>query len=220
MKKAFTLMELLVVVLILGLLATIAVGVFTSQVERARYAAARTTISAIELAATRYQLDLGEFPPSGSQTPSPGPDSPFQGNGLLYLVLTRSINGNTSEPASARWQGPYIDVKKLNLGDINGIPVDDVTTGTPTTALLPGDIHILDPWGTPYRYVRSSGSADDNYTVNAATELPVTNPFAATDVYYNPTTFQVASKGRNVQTPLANTGQFGTQEDDVNNFGF
>ncbi len=219
MKKAFTLMELLVVVLILGLLATIAVGVFTSQVERARYAAARTTIAAIELASTRYQLDVGEFPPSGSFTPSPGPDSPVQGNGNLYLALTRSVNGNTSEPASARWQGPYIDVKKLNLGDIDGMPVDDLTTG-PTNILLAGDIQILDPWGTPYRYVRSGGSAADNYTINDATKLPPSNPFAATDIYYNPTTFQVSSKGRNAQTPLANTGQFGTEEDDVNNFGF
>lgn len=219
MKKAFTLMELLVVVLILGLLATIAVGVFTSQVERARYAAARTTIAAIELATTRYQLDVGEFPPSGSQTASDFPDSPpFEGNGFLYLVLTRSINGNTSEPASARWQGPYIDVKKLNLGDINGMPIDDLSTGTPV--LTSGDIQILDPWGTPYRYVRSAGSDDDNYTVNAATRLPLSNPFAATDIFYNPTTFQVSSKGRNGTTPLAITGEFGTEEDDVNNFGF
>lgn len=218
MKKAFTLMELLVVVLILGLLATIAVGVFTTQVERARYAAARTTIAAIELATTRYQLDIGEFPPSGSATPSATPDSAFEGNGFLYLALTRSMNGNTSSPASARWQGPYIDVKKLNLGDIDGFPIDVATSGP--TPLLIGDIQILDPWSTPYRYVRSNGSADDNYTVNSATELPPGNPFAATDIYYNPTTYQVASKGRNGQTPPAVSGQFGTEEDDVNNFGF
>ena len=148
MKKAFTLMELLVVVLILGILATMAVGVYTSQVERARYAAARTTIAALELATTRYQLDLGEFPPSGSATGANIPDSfPFEGNGYLYLALTRSMNGNTSEPASARWQGPYIDVKKLNLGDINGIPIDDISTGTGSLAM--GDIQILDPGAPP-----------------------------------------------------------------------
>jgi len=210
MKKAFTLMELLVVVLILGLLATIAVGVFTNQVERARYASARTTIAAIELAATRYQLDLGEFPPSGSSL-----TKVFEGNGWLYLALTRSVSGDTSAPASARWQGPYIDVKKLNLGDITGAPIEE-TTDTLDIA----EIQILDPWGTPYRYVRSNGSADDNYTVNFATELPPTNPYAATDIYYNPTTFQISSKGRNGQTPDKNTGQFGTEDDDVNNFGF
>ena len=218
MKKAFTLMELLVVVLILGLLATVAVGVYTTQVERARYAAARTTIAAIDLAVSRYQLDLGQFPPSGSATPSASPDSTFEGNGYMYLALTRSMNGNTSEPASARWQGPYIDVKKLNLGDIDGTPIDDVSTAT--TSLGIGDIQILDPWGSPYRYVRSNGSPSDNYSLNFATRLPASNPFASTDIYYNPTTFQVSSKGRNGSTPSAASGDFGTEEDDVNNFGF
>lgn len=212
MKKAFTLMELLVVVLILGLLATIAVGVFTNQVERARYAAARTTIAAIELAATRYQLDLGQFPPSGSETAGrPG----FEGNGLLYLALTRSMNGNTSEPADARWQGPYIDVKKLHLGDLDGFSVEESSA-----TLTMGDIQMLDPWGAPYRYVRCCGSETDNYTVNDATRLPPENPFAATDVYYNPATFQVYSMGRNGQTIMLPAGQRGTEEDDVNNFGY
>jgi prepilin-type N-terminal cleavage/methylation domain-containing protein len=212
MKKAFTLMELLVVVLILGLLATIAVGVFTNQVERARYAAARTTISAIELAVTRYQLDVGEFPPSGSETAGV-PN--FEGNGWMYLALTRSMSGNTSAPASPRWQGPYIDVKKLNLGDINGTPVEETST-----TLGMGDIQILDPWGSPYRYVRCCGSTADNYTVNDATELPANNPFATTDVYYNPTTYQIVSYGRNGTTNLIAPNQRGTEEDDVNNFGF
>ena len=213
MKKAFTLMELLVVVLILGLLATIAVGVYSNQVERARYAAARTTIAALELATNRYQMDVGEWPPSGSASTA---GNTFEGTGFLYLALTRSMSGNTSAPASARWQGPYIDVKKINLGDINGIPIDDLTSSP--TALDMGDIQILDPWSSPYTYRRSSGSPSDNYTVNNATVLPPNNPFAATDVYYNPTTFQIWSKGRNGETPPA--PQQGTEEDDVNNFGF
>ncbi len=211
MKKAFTLMELLVVVLILGLLATIAVGVYTSQVERARYAAARTTIAAIELAANRYQLDIGEFPPSGSDNPQV-----FQGNGWLYLALTRSLSGDTSSPASARWQGPYIDVKKLNLGLLDGTPIDEATSLT--VAIDMADINILDPWGTPYFYRRCCGPDPDNYTLNGGTRLPPGNPFAATDVFFNPTTFQIYSKGRNGTTlPV---GQEGLEEDDVNNFGF
>lgn len=208
MKKAFTLMELLIVVLILGLLATVAVGVYTSQVERARYAAARTTINALELAISRYQLDVGEFPPSGSGNPVT-----FEGNGWLYLALTRSVSGDTSAPASMRWQGPYIDVKQLNLGLLDGSPIE-----TTTSLVGMSDVQILDPWGSPYRYVRSNGSPDDNYTVNGATRLPASNPFAATDVYYNPATFQISSNGRNSVTNAI--PQIGTQDDDVNNFGY
>ena len=148
MKKAFTLMELLVVVLILGLLATIAVGVYTNQVERARYAAARTTIAARELAANRYQLDVGEFPPSGSFSNTGTETPPVEGNGYLYLALTRSMSGNTSVPASARWQGPYIDVQKLHLGDIFGTPsmtIPPVQPSTPRilTSLTPGVARIV-----------------------------------------------------------------------------
>lgn len=214
MKKAFTLIELLIVVLILSLLATIAVGVFNTQVERARYAAARTTIANLELAITRYQLDTGEFPPSGSSELPALPTTPadFEGNGLMYLALTRSMSADAANPSSSRWQGPYIDVKELNLGSIDGIPFYDDALTTPTI----GMVQILDPWGSPYRYVRSNGSAADNYNVNEATELPSTHPFAATDVFYNASTFQLVSNGRNGTTNLA--PGIGLQEDDVNNF--
>jgi prepilin-type N-terminal cleavage/methylation domain-containing protein len=214
MKKAFTLIELLIVVLILSLLATIAVGVFNTQVERARYAAARTTIANLELAITRYQLDTGEFPPSGSSELPALPSSPtdFEGNGLMYVALTRSMSADARNPASRRWQGPYIDVKELNLGDLNGTPLYDDIISTPTI----GMVQILDPWGSPYRYVRSTGSSDDNYTVNNATELPSTHPFASTDIYHNASTFQIVSNGRNGTTN--NAPSIGLEEDDVNNF--
>jgi len=210
MKKAFTLLELLMVVLILGLLATLAVGVFSTQVERARFAKARMTISALELAINRYQIDLGQYPPSGTGVPS-GPQT-FEGNGLLHLALVHSMSGNQNAPASPRWQGPYIDIKQQELGDINGITLQDLTT-QPNQ----GEIQILDPWYRPYRYVRCCGSSTDEYSVNGGTTLPATSPFAATETYYNPSTFQVVSTGRNGVT-LA-VPQWGLEEDDVTNFG-
>jgi prepilin-type N-terminal cleavage/methylation domain-containing protein len=215
MKKAFTLMELLVVVLILGLLATMAVGVYTTQVERARYAAARTTIATLELAVNRYQLDTGDWPPSGSLT-NPGPNMNFEGSGLLHLALTHGLfDASTTSTGAARWQGPYISVQDIHLGDFAGNAID-----TSATTVLAGDIQILDPWHSPYRYVRSNGSPSDNYTVNNATKLPAGNPFAATDIYYNPTTFQIVSKGPDGITGDPTTGAYGTQQDDVTNFGF
>jgi len=217
MKKAFTLMELLVVVLILGLLATMAVGVYTTQVERARYAAARTTIATLDLAINRYQLDTGDWPPSGSLTnPGSAEGIPFEGNGRLQQALTHGLfDPATTSSAAARWQGPYISVQDIQLGDFFGNPID-----TSSTTVLAGDVQILDPWHSPYRYVRSNGSADDNYTVNSATKLPATNPYAATDIYYNPTTFQIVSKGPNGITNAAASNAYGTDTDDVTNFGF
>jgi prepilin-type N-terminal cleavage/methylation domain-containing protein len=211
MKKAFTMIELLVVVLILGLLATIAVGVFTTQVERARFAAARSTISAIELAVNRYQLDLGVFPPSGSGLAAPSV-FPADGCGFMQLAVMHSMSGTSSAPASKLWQGPYLNVKNELLGDLAGNQINDLAIPPPR-----GLVQILDPWHSPYRFVRSNGSADDNYTVMGGTELPLTHPYAATETYYNPSTFQVVSKGPN-GTTLA-VPNYGLDADDVTNFG-
>ena len=206
-QRAFTLIELLVVVLILGLLTTIAVGVFTTQVERAKYAAARSTIAAMELAANRYQLDLGEFPPSGSRSTTTGyPD----GCGFFQYAVMHSIGGSTTTPSDRRWRGPYLTVKRELLGDFNGVPLENVGLEDPD------NIHILDPWQSPYRYIRF-GPAPDDYSVSRGTILPASHPFAATESNYNPSTFQIVSKGSNGET-LA-PPYYGLDEDDVTNFG-
>jgi prepilin-type N-terminal cleavage/methylation domain-containing protein len=219
MKRAFTLVELLVVVLILGLLSTIIVGVYTTQVERARVAATRSTIAALELAINRYQIDLGDFPPSGSgNLPYTLPAS-FEGSGYLQAALMTSLSGQSTAPGSNRWQGPYITVKNERLGDINGNSLADPSLVASITA---GNLQFLDAWSQPIRYVRArsiiaiDGSAD-RYELNGATELPASHPFASTETWYNPNSFQLISKGQDTVTlpPPA----FGTVGNDVTNLG-
>ncbi len=207
-KRAFTLIELLVVVLILGLLSSIAVGVFTTQVERARRAAARSTISAIELAVERYHIDLGAYPPSGSLTQ---PSGQADGCGYLQLALIHSLSGSSTNTSGTLWKGPYLSVKQQQLGDSNGVMLEDLTS-----SIDPANVQILDPWLAPYRYVRS-GPAPDDYDGRLGTLLPSNHPFAATEKYYNFSTFQIASKGTNGETPAP--PQFGTGLDDITNFG-
>lgn len=220
MKKAFTLLELLVVVLILGLLSTIAVGVYTRQVERAKVATARATMSAIELAIERYQIDTGDYPPSGTGTlPYTPGGATYVGNGYLQAALMTSLSGSSSRPLSPRWQGPYLTAKNEILGDLSGVRVDDPNR---TSVIAPGQLQILDPWQSPYRYVRSrslvSLDDSDNYDQNGGTRLPSNHPFAATETYYNPNTFQIVSMGPDGQTDTS-AGNFGTDSNDVTNFG-
>lgn len=219
MKRAFTLVELLVVVLILGLLSTIVVGVYTNQVERARVAATRSTIASLELAINRYQIDLGDFPPSGSGSlPYTLPTS-FEGCGYLQAALMTSLSGQSTAPGSARWQGPYITVKNERLGNINGQSLADPTL---TASIDAGNLQFLDAWSQPFRYVRSrsvvaiDGSAD-RYDTNDATVLPTTHPFSATETYYNPNSFQLISKGPDSVT--LSPPDFGTVGNDVTNLG-
>jgi general secretion pathway protein G len=82
----FTLLELLVVVLIIGLLTGIVGPRLMGQIGRSEVTAARAQIDAIDKAVQAYRLDMGQFPSSEL--------------GLRALVVAPG--------ADARWRGPYL----------------------------------------------------------------------------------------------------------------
>src|SRR5215207_4009701 len=85
-RAAFTLIELLCVLVILGVLAAVVVPRFTSRTEQAKNTAAATDISVIEGAIDSFQVDTGRFPTSDEA--------------LSALVQMPQNVKN--------WQGPYI----------------------------------------------------------------------------------------------------------------
>ena len=82
----FTLLELLVVILIIGLLTGIVAPRFLGQVSRSEIATARAQMDAFDKALQAYRIDTGRFPSSTQ--------------GLRALVQQPS-----DEP---RWRGPYL----------------------------------------------------------------------------------------------------------------
>jgi prepilin-type N-terminal cleavage/methylation domain-containing protein len=237
---AVTLLELMVVVLIIGILASVATGVYTGQTERARVAATHALIRSLEVAITRYEMDTGSLPPSGSGSDVPpaamsssSTGGRLNGSGYLHLVLMHSINGSAVQPASASWKGPYINLQPGQL--------KSASTSTGTGASTPtGLIDITDPWGMPILYV-----AWPDYAINATDfwggtqmspstapaganpNLPAPNPFAATETFYNPKTFQLISFGPSARSydatsvlGTAPSAYTGTDADDINNFGY
>ncbi|HXI85572.1 MAG TPA: type II secretion system major pseudopilin GspG [Verrucomicrobiae bacterium] len=84
--EAFTLIELLLVLVILGVLAAIVVPKFAGRTEQARMTAAKTQISNFETALDAFEVDNGYYPKGK--------------NGLNDLV---------SQPKDApNWRGPYL----------------------------------------------------------------------------------------------------------------
>jgi general secretion pathway protein G len=85
--RGFTLLELLVVILIIGLLTGIVGPRFLNQINRSEITAARAQIDSFDKALQAYRIDTGRFPASGQ--------------GLKALV--------TQPGDEPRWRGPYLN---------------------------------------------------------------------------------------------------------------
>lgn len=94
-KAGYTLTELIIVMVILGLLAAIVGPMLFSQLGRANSRTAETQIASFATSLGFYRLDVGRYPDSGT--------------GLDALVQA---------PAGATgWSGPYLNAE-------NGVPLD------------------------------------------------------------------------------------------------
>jgi general secretion pathway protein G len=92
-RKAFTLIELMLVVIIIGALVAMVMPRLTGRGEQARVSAARADVLAnIATALKLYELDNGEFPSNDE-----------------------GLNALLSKPAGANnWHGPYLEKKPID----------------------------------------------------------------------------------------------------------
>lgn len=84
-EVGFSLIELLVVVVIMGILASMAVKQFSGQDDKARQTTAQYSIEVIGTSMDLYRLDVGYYPSSDE--------------GIEALL---------EDPGNDRWQGPYM----------------------------------------------------------------------------------------------------------------
>src|SRR5580658_4999976 len=84
-EQAFTLVELMLVLVILATLAAIVLPKLTGKSQQAKITAAKTEISAISMALDNYEVDTGEYPKGGD------------------------LDALVNQPANATgWKGPYM----------------------------------------------------------------------------------------------------------------
>jgi general secretion pathway protein G len=85
-RGAFTLIELLLVMVILAILAAVVIPRFTNRTQQAQTTRARADITNMELALDAFEIDIGRFPTS-----------------------SEGLNALVNQPSEAKnWRGPYI----------------------------------------------------------------------------------------------------------------
>lgn len=85
-SRGFTLLELLVVMVIIGLLAGFVAPKYFSQIGKSEVKVARAQIDALGKALDQYRLDVGHYPTTEQ--------------GLASLVMR--------QPGEEKWDGPYL----------------------------------------------------------------------------------------------------------------
>lgn len=126
--KAFTLIELLIVVAIIAILAAIAVPNFLEAQVRSKVSRAQADMRTINTALEAYYVDNNAYPPSVRNSPV----EPIPRRGSAWMdrrMLTTPISYITTvppDPFVARDPGPQVEAGKFNVYGIH----DRGTSGT------------------------------------------------------------------------------------------
>ncbi|MBL8896410.1 MAG: type II secretion system protein [Planctomycetes bacterium] len=132
-SRGFTLVELLIVVVILGILAAIAIPQFANSTRDAQVTSLQTNLNVLRRAAEYYKFQhASRYPgyPAGGGSPDP---AVF----VAQLTQASKSDGSTAVPGTAGFDlGPYLK-ESLPVNPVNGlstVKVLDDATAFPTAA--------------------------------------------------------------------------------------
>lgn len=162
---AVTLTELLVVLVIISIIATIAMPVYINQSERAKFATAQMEARELARAVEMVGITHGRYVPLQVLDNVPGSQSDYSFSGadtiqneggnvyaINFNAPARQLNTgtayfpltvNSTDPQTARmvreWEGPFINFQRYYNPNPNSSSPSDARRDYP-----------LDPWGNPY----------------------------------------------------------------------
>jgi len=160
--RAFTLVEMLIVVTLIALLASLTLGAYTYAMRSSKRRVTTGTFETIKLALERYNVEFGEYPQpngSGQMVQFPPGKYPYDisGAACLYQALTGDgydqIKG-VSGGAGAGSAGGSSDGKVDGAAEVKNKMLVDIPQ---TIYMKKGTNYILvDGFGHPFQYVKAA----------------------------------------------------------------
>ncbi|MDZ4403482.1 prepilin-type N-terminal cleavage/methylation domain-containing protein [Prosthecobacter sp.] len=179
--RAFTLLEMLVVITIISLLAALTMGGYTYAMNSSKRRITTGTFEAIKLSLERYNSEFGEYPEASGDAQMveilPGKSYDTSGAACLYQALTGDgfdqIKGAsasaTSDESSAQSDGKTegtAEIRKMMLVEV------------PRTIWTVKNSRyiIIDGFGRPFQYIKAAtpetvGETPEATTINSTYDL-------------------------------------------------
>jgi prepilin-type N-terminal cleavage/methylation domain-containing protein len=153
-RRAFTIIELLVVILIIGILVGFSFAAFQGVLERAKKVQAKNDLTQIVTAVNAFYTEYGKYPLVTD-------DTPIANTADLFYTL-RAVASGANAPVNG--------VPAINPRAIVFISPPDVKNPANPRSGIGSDGQFYDPWGTPYVV-----TIDGNY------DNQIANPYSDSD---------------------------------------
>ncbi len=168
MNRAFTLIELLIVVAIIGILAAIAVPNFLNAQIRAKVSRAVTDMRTIAVSNEAYRVDHGYYAPVSNGRTRSGETRPLE---VRFYRLTTPIAYLSSIPSD-----PFVTFANEDQYENFGTTYDYIENQYPDSGYNPwGHLFRLNSWG-PDGWNDYAGNRPSGMNRNLATACPNGNP--------------------------------------------
>ena len=121
-RKAFTLVELLAVIAIIGILAGFIFAAVSGAIERAKIAKTQGAINDLNIALTNYERDMGSFETklaNGEQMPTGPLTNADDKAKVIRLLAGKRPDGTIDKDLrqDPRWNGPYMEPREKQLNE-------------------------------------------------------------------------------------------------------